>query len=126
MFKFAEGNKKIIELLFENLIEKPEKMKKNNINSDNNNFMSISFKKVISKDDSNLKNKKKPKISVDNVLSRKNNNFHRSSVVNKKRNTNLTINNFNLKASNKIFVQNKKMSYNNMSLYADNRRKGTK
>ena len=115
MFKFAEGNKKIIELLFENLIEKPEKMKKNNINSDNNNFMSISFKKVISKDDSNLKNKKKPKISVDNVLSRKNNNFHRSSVVNKKRNTNLTINNFNLKASNKIFVQNKKMSYNNMS-----------
>ena len=115
MFKFAEGNKKIIELLFENLIEKPEIMKKNNINSDNNNFMSISFKKVISKDDSNLKNKKKPKISVDNVLSRKNNNFHRSSVVNKKRNTNLTINNFNLKASNKIFVQNKKMSYNNMS-----------
>ena len=107
IFKFAEGNKKIIELLFENLIEKPEKMKKNNINSDNNNFMSISFKKVISKDDSNLKNKKKPKISVDYVLSGKNNNFHRSSVVNKKRNTNLTINNFNLKASNKLFVQNK-------------------
>ena len=115
IFKFAEGNKKIIELLFENLIEKPEKMKKNNINSDNNNFMSISFKKVISKDDSNLKNKKKPKISVDYVLSGKNNNFHRSSVVNKKRNTNLTINNFNLKASNKLFVQNKKMSNNNMS-----------
>ena len=113
LFKFAEGNKKIIELLFENLKEKPnqfeenlQKLKKKNNNS--NNIGRLSF----SKDDSNIKKKNKPKISVDYAINNRYDDVRRSVIINKKRNTNISMNNLNLKASNKLFMQNKKFDNN--------------
>ena len=113
LFKFAEGNKKIIELLFENLTEKPkqikEKIKNKNVSDDNLHYKGrLSCKNNIFKDD--LK-KKKAKISVDYVVNNKHDEMRSSFIINKKRNTNVSMNNLNLK--NKLFVQNKKSNNNN-------------
>ena len=115
LFKFAEGNKKIIELLFENLTEKPkqlkEKIKGKNVSDDNLHYKGrLSCKNnIFFKDDS--KNKKKAKVSVDYMLSNKRDEMRSSFIINKKRNTNVSFNNLNLK--NKLFSQNKKNNNNN-------------
>ena len=115
LFKFAEGNKKIIELLFENLTEKPkqfkEKVKPKNISDDNLHYKGrLSCKNnIFFKDDS--KNKKKGKISIDYVVNNKHDDMRSSIIINKKRNTNISMNNLNLK--NKLFSQNKKNNNNN-------------
>jgi hypothetical protein len=65
------------------------------------------------KDDS--KNKKKPKVSVDYLVNNKHDEIRSSFIINKKRNTNISMNNLNLK--NKLFSQNKKN--NNNSIFND-------
>ena len=64
---------------------------------------------IFFKDDS--KNKKKGKISIDYVVNNKHDDMRSSIIINKKRNTNISMNNLNLK--NKLFFQNKKNNNNN-------------
>jgi hypothetical protein len=64
---------------------------------------------IFFKDDS--KNKKKGKISIDYVVNNKHDDMRSSIIINKKRNTNISMNNLNLK--NKLFSQNKKNNNNN-------------
>jgi hypothetical protein len=115
VFKFAEGNKKIIELLFDNLKENPkqyrEKIKPKNISDDHLYYKGrLSCKNnLFFKDDS--KNKNKFKKSVDIVVNNKHDEIRSSFIINKKRNTNISMNNLNLK--NKLFFQNKKNNNNN-------------
>ena len=110
LFKFAEGNKKIIELLFENLKEKPNQLKENIQKIKNiNNIGRINY----SKDDSNIKNRKKPKMTIDYLMKSKNDDIRPPIMINKKRYTNISVNNLNLKSS-KLFNQNKKIN-NDMS-----------
>jgi len=115
LFKFAEGNKKIIELLFENLTEKPkqlkEKLKTKNVSDGNLHYKGrLSCKNNIFFN-VDPKNKKKAKISVDYVVNNRHDEMRSSIIVNKKRNTNVSMNNLNLK--NKLFFQNKKNNNNN-------------
>ena len=118
-FKFAEGNKKLFELLFENLKEKTnpfeENLNKLRRKNSINNMRKLSFSNVLYKEDIDLKNKNKPKVSVDYINYRKNE-YSPSFLVNKKRNTNITINNItnNLK-SKKFHIQNKKNNNPNNS-----------
>ena len=121
LFKFAERNKKIIELLFENLNEKPkqirEKIKPKNISDDHLHYKGrLSYKNnLFFKDDS--KNKKKSKVSVDYVVNNKHDEMRSSIIINKKRSTNISLNNLNLK--NKLFFQNKKNNNNNINDFSN-------
>ena len=111
-FKFAEGNKKLFELLFENLKEKTnpfeENLNKLRRKNSINNMRKLSFSNVLYKEDIDLKNKNKPKVSVDYINNKKNE-YSPSFLINKKRNTNITINNnINNLKSKKLHIQNKK------------------
>ena len=119
LFKFTEGNKKMIELLFENLKESPIHYEENNnkVKTKPNHYEGrLSFNKVINQDLLNIKNKIKSKASVDNILYNKNSDYTPSISINKKRNRNLSISNINknLKSSSK-FVSIRKSNLNNMS-----------
>ena len=119
LFKFTEGNKKMIELLFENLKESPIHYEENNnkVKAKPNHYEGrLSFNKVINQDLLNIKNKIKSKASVDNILYNKNSDYTPSISINKKRNRNLSISNINknLKSSSK-FVSIRKSNLNNMS-----------
>ena len=110
IIKFTEGNKKMIELLFENLEEKPTQFEENlnkikikkNIN---NNIGRLSFTKPFERDEMFLKSKNKLKISVDYSINNKN--FEHSFDV-KKRNTNLSLTNTNHRKSPLKFSSKKK------------------
>jgi hypothetical protein len=114
IFKEAENNKKLIELLFENLKEKPNVFEKNiqklrlkNYNSINN-IGRLSFKSYLKKRSEILKNNNndkneifnneklnaiKPKNSPDNRHSRRFNNFRSTLMLNKNTNNNCSIRN---------------------------------
>lgn len=111
VFKFTEGNKKMIELLFENLKETKNQFEENiNKFQKNPNIYRgrLSYTNVLNQDLLNFKNKKKSKVSVDNVMFNKNDNFP-SFTKNKIRNRNLSISNINknFKSVNKLFSNRK-------------------
>lgn len=124
LFKFSEGNKKIIELLFENLKEKPKnnfeekfyKLKMRNITNKityKGRLSFNSFNNVINKEEVSLKSKKKTKISFDNITNHKNNEKVPSISLNKRIKPHLSLSNIhNLKASNKFLIHNKKNNNN--------------
>ena len=125
LFKFSEGNKKIIELLFENLKEKPKnhfeekfyKLKMRNITNKityKGRLSFNSFNNVMNKEEVSLKSKKKTKISFDNITNHKNYEKTPSSInINKRIKPHLSLSNIhNLKASNKFLMQSKKNNIN--------------
>ena len=131
LFKFSEGNKKIIELLFENLKETPKnhfeekiyKLKMRNITNKityKGRLSFNSFNNAMNKEEISLKSKKKTKISLDNITNHKNyyEKAPSSNNINKKIKPHLSLSNIhNLKASNKFLMQSKKnyININDMS-----------
>ena len=130
LFKFSEGNKKIIELLFENLKETPKnhfeekiyKLKMRNITNKityKGRLSFNSFNNAMNKEEVSLKSKKKTKISLDNITNHKNyEKAPSSNNINKKIKPHLSLSNIhNLKASNKFLMQSKKnyININDMS-----------
>jgi hypothetical protein len=114
-FKFAEGNKKMFELLFENLNEKTnhfEKIKKKN---SLDNIRKLSFN-IMNRDDMNIKKGKKSKISLDLSFNKKGEHRHSLIMMNKKRNTLISFNNLNSLKNKKLSMQMKKNNYNNSNL----------
>ena len=92
VFKNVENNKKMIELLFENLKEKPsffeESLKKLKLK---NGYIKYrrSFNKLINKNMNDIDNFKNKKLSIDIHLNHKNiDNFYSSKVINKSINLN--------------------------------------
>ena len=136
LFKFTEGNRKIIELLFENLKEKPKKHFEDNYyklkmrNATTKGRLSFnSFNNVMNKEEISLKNKKKTKISFD-TINHKSYDKTPSINLNKRIKPHLSLSNIhNLKASNKFLMQNKKtnaindMSNQNLIYSESNKRK---
>ena len=101
----------MIELLFENLKETKNQFEENiNKFQKNPNIYRgrLSYTNVLNQDLLNFKNKKKSKVSVDNVMFNKNDNFP-SFTKNKIRNRNLSISNINknFKSVNKLFSNRK-------------------
>ena len=119
LFKFTEGNKKIIELLFENLKEKPnhfeenlQKLKIRTVNNNSNNVGRLSYNNVLNKEEININMKKRilTKNSVDGILTKKISQLKSD----KKKNRNLSVSNINnLKSPHKLFMKNNKSNLNN-------------
>ena len=112
LFKFTEGNRIIIELLFENLKEKPILFEENKLKIGKNNYIGrLSYNNIFIREEISPKIKKKVKISDDHLGNYKYYENSPSFIINKKKNKNrnLSVSNIhnNLKP-NKIISQNKK------------------
>ena len=123
LFKKAENNRKMIELLFENLKEKPniferniQKLRIRNYNSINNNIRS-SFSSLNNK--KNFNTFKKEEVNVDKQNISNKSNIHHSLILNKssfiKKNFNNNRSNNNSKIGSSKFYQKHRKSSNNAS-----------
>ena len=106
-FKFAEGNKKMFELLFENLNEKSNHFDRVKRKNSFNNMRKLSFNNIIyrDKDDMNTKKGKKTKISVDLSYNKKYEHNPLFVIMNKKRNSMVSLTNLNSLKNKKSSVQ---------------------
>ena len=123
IFKIASRNKKLTELLFENLQEKPSKIKNNKISELNLNKKISFYDKINEKEknsnrknnnDSNNYSKNESKIEIKNNIDKSNNNISTININNKQNTSELSSANIKQQEQIKNLIGNKGKRYSSI------------